>query len=51
MDDKTGEPKAEIRITDNAGVLSGRIEKTCARTPSPPAPNARTTARASPWWA
>jgi uncharacterized protein (DUF2147 family) len=26
-DEKTGEPKAEIRITDNAGVLSGRIEK------------------------
>jgi uncharacterized protein (DUF2147 family) len=27
IDDKTGEPKAEIRITDNGGVLSGRIEK------------------------
>lgn len=27
-DDKTGEPKAEIRIVDNAGALSGRIEKT-----------------------
>jgi uncharacterized protein (DUF2147 family) len=26
-DEKTGEPKAEIRITDNSGVLSGRIEK------------------------
>ncbi len=27
IDDKTGEAKAEIRIVDNAGVLSGRIEK------------------------
>jgi uncharacterized protein (DUF2147 family) len=27
VDDKTGEAKAEIRIVDNAGVLTGRIEK------------------------
>ena len=27
IDDKTGEAKAEIRIVDNGGVLSGRIEK------------------------
>ncbi|HEY8050277.1 MAG TPA: DUF2147 domain-containing protein [Ramlibacter sp.] len=27
VDDKTGEVKAEIRITDNNGALSGRIEK------------------------
>jgi uncharacterized protein (DUF2147 family) len=27
LDDKTGEAKAEIRITENAGALSGRIEK------------------------
>ena len=27
IDDKTGEPKAEIRISDDGGVLSGRIEK------------------------
>ena len=27
IDDKTGEAKAEIRIVENAGVLSGRIEK------------------------
>ena len=27
IDDKTGEPKAEIRISDNGGVLTGRIEK------------------------
>jgi uncharacterized protein (DUF2147 family) len=27
VDDKTGEAKAEIRIVDNGGVLSGRIEK------------------------
>jgi uncharacterized protein (DUF2147 family) len=28
IDDKTGEAKAEIRISDNGGVLTGRIEKT-----------------------
>lgn len=28
IDDQTGEAKAEIRIVDNGGVLSGRIEKT-----------------------
>jgi len=27
VDDKTGEVLAEIRITDNGGVLNGRIEK------------------------
>ena len=27
VDDKTGEAKAEVRIVDNGGVLSGRIEK------------------------
>lgn len=27
VDDKTGETKAEIRITDSGGQLSGRIEK------------------------
>jgi uncharacterized protein (DUF2147 family) len=27
VDDKTGEAKAEIRITESAGVLTGRIEK------------------------
>lgn len=27
VDDKTGEIRAEIRITDTAGVLSGKIEK------------------------
>ena len=27
VDDKTGEVRAEIRITDNGGVLSGKIEK------------------------
>ena len=27
IDDKTGEPKAEIRISDNGGELTGRIEK------------------------
>ncbi len=28
IDDNTGEAKAEIRIVDNGGALSGRIEKT-----------------------
>jgi len=27
IDDKTGEVSSEVRITDNAGVLSGRVEK------------------------
>ena len=27
VDDKTGEVSSEVRISDNAGVLSGRIEK------------------------
>ena len=27
VDDKTGEAKAEIRITESSGVLSGKIEK------------------------
>jgi uncharacterized protein (DUF2147 family) len=27
IDDKTGEPKAEIRLTETAGAVSGRIEK------------------------
>lgn len=27
IDDKTGEASSEVRITDNAGVLAGRIEK------------------------
>jgi uncharacterized protein (DUF2147 family) len=27
IDDKSGEAKAEIRITENSGVLNGRIEK------------------------
>ena len=27
VDDKTGQPKAEIRITANNGVLSGVVEK------------------------
>ena len=35
VDDKTGEPKAEIRIVDNGGVLSGRIEKTLKKDAKP----------------
>jgi uncharacterized protein (DUF2147 family) len=35
IDDKTGEAKAEIRIVDNAGVLSGRIEKTLKKDAKP----------------
>ncbi len=27
VDEKTGEPKSEIRITDTGGVLSGKVEK------------------------
>ena len=35
IDDKTGEAKAEIRIVDNGGVLSGRIEKTLKKDAKP----------------
>lgn len=32
FDDKTGEAKAEVRITDNGGVLAGHIEKRLLKT-------------------
>ncbi len=35
VDDKTGEPKAEIRIVDNAGALFGRIEKRLTKEAKP----------------
>ena len=35
IDDKTKEPKAEIRITDGANGLSGRIEKTLRKDADP----------------
>ncbi|EYT98426.1 hypothetical protein PA99_4398 [Pseudomonas aeruginosa PA99] len=34
IDDQTGRPRAEIRITDNGGVLSARIERSLAPDPS-----------------
>ena len=34
-DDKTGEAKAEVRITETAGVLSGKIEKRLLKTAKP----------------
>jgi uncharacterized protein (DUF2147 family) len=37
VDDKTGEAKAEIRIAETAGVLSGRIEKRLAKDAKPDA--------------
>ena len=37
IDDKTGEPKAQIRITDNGGRLNGRIEKTLKKDAKPDA--------------
>ena len=37
IDDKTGEAKAEIRIVDNGGVLSGRIEKRLVKDAKPDA--------------
>ncbi|MGE4239920.1 DUF2147 domain-containing protein [Ramlibacter sp.] len=37
IDDKTGEPRAEIRIVENAGVLTGRIEKRLDKTAKPDA--------------
>ncbi|NML47819.1 DUF2147 domain-containing protein [Ramlibacter sp. G-1-2-2] len=35
IDDKTGEAKAEIRITDNGGKLTGKIEKTLKKDAKP----------------
>jgi uncharacterized protein (DUF2147 family) len=35
VDDKTGEAKAEIRITESAGSLTGRIEKTLTQNGKP----------------
>jgi uncharacterized protein (DUF2147 family) len=35
VDDKTGEAKAEIRIVDNGGVLTGRIEKSLKKDAKP----------------
>ena len=35
IDDKSGEPKAEIRIVEQAGALSGRIEKTLRKDAKP----------------
>lgn len=37
IDDKTGEARAEIRIVDNGGVLSGRIEKRLGKDVKPDA--------------
>jgi uncharacterized protein (DUF2147 family) len=37
IDDKTGEAKAEVRIAESAGVLSGRVEKRLARDANPDA--------------
>jgi uncharacterized protein (DUF2147 family) len=35
IDDKTGEARAEIRIVESAGVLSGRIEKRLGKNAKP----------------
>ena len=35
-DDKTGEAKAEVRIVETAGVLSGRIDKRLFKVPGAP---------------
>jgi uncharacterized protein (DUF2147 family) len=37
VDDKTGEAKAEIRIVDNGGLLSGRIERRLVKDAKPDA--------------
>ena len=34
FDDKTKEPRSEVRISDNAGVLEGRIEKLLRNDPN-----------------
>jgi uncharacterized protein (DUF2147 family) len=35
IDDKSGEPRAEIRITESAGVVTGRIERRVAKESRP----------------
>ena len=35
IDDKTGEVSSEVRITDNAGVLSGKVEKILKKSAKP----------------
>jgi len=35
IDDKSGEPRAEVRITESAGVVSGRIERRLSRHSQP----------------
>jgi uncharacterized protein (DUF2147 family) len=35
VDDKTGEPRSEVRITDNGGVLSGKVDKRLSKTAKP----------------
>ena len=35
IDDKSGQPKAEIRITANGGVLTGVVEKSLIASPEP----------------
>ena len=35
IDDKSGEPKAEVRIVETAGVLSGRLEKRLGKNAKP----------------
>jgi uncharacterized protein (DUF2147 family) len=37
IDDKTGEAKAEIRVTESAGVVSGRLERLLAKDAKPDA--------------
>jgi uncharacterized protein (DUF2147 family) len=37
IDDKTGEAKAEIKVTEDAGVVNGRIEKQLRKTAKPDA--------------
>jgi uncharacterized protein (DUF2147 family) len=37
IDDKTGEPKAEIRIVETAGVITGRIERRLVKNAKPDA--------------
>lgn len=37
LDDKTGEAKSEVRITDNGGVLSGKVERVLRKDADPKA--------------
>jgi hypothetical protein len=54
IDDKTGQPRSLVRVTDVGGVIEGKIEKTFPREgekPSEVAINAQMSAKTNQCWA